>query len=212
MYQGSHFPNFESLGVPKKIRRAITHHTDTSDRRTDDTAWSHSEGFLRNLHKKCLLEIYQGSHVPNFQALGIPIKIWRDLTYIHQTSDTASFHSEGFLRNLHKKWQTITHRQQTDNRHTDGGDDNTWNAKFAFQVKRLKMSFFAFFIKLKKRRFWSKMINNHENISILGSFMSICNQNNFSLEIGWFRAIFELSTVKLSRCLYIKQWKSKNPR
>ena len=25
--------------------------------------------------------------------------------------------------------------RHTDNRHTDGGDDNTWNAKFAFQVK-----------------------------------------------------------------------------
>ena len=43
MYQGSHLPNFEALSVPKK--------KPSEDRQTDDTASSHSEGFLRNLHK-----------------------------------------------------------------------------------------------------------------------------------------------------------------
>ena len=45
MYQGSHLPNFEALGVPNSKRQT----------RTDyhyDNASSHSEGFLRNLHKQ----------------------------------------------------------------------------------------------------------------------------------------------------------------
>ena len=64
----------------------------------------------------------------------------------HHRTDTASSHSEGFLRNLHKKvpLENVTrvpcvkylsprmnrkktadnHRHTTD-RHTDGGDDNT---------------------------------------------------------------------------------------
>ena len=46
--QGSHFPNFESLGIPNSKWQDLT---DIIRHRTD-TASSHSEGFLRNLHKK----------------------------------------------------------------------------------------------------------------------------------------------------------------
>ena len=66
-----------------------------------DTASSHSEGFLRNLHKKSLQAMYQGSHVPNFEALGVPKSKCQTCT--DRRTDTASSHSEGFLRNLHKK-------------------------------------------------------------------------------------------------------------
>ena len=67
--------------------------------------------------------------------------------------------------------------------------------------KSLKMTFFGFLIRLEKRRFWSKTIKDHENIFILGSFMSIKNQNDFFIEIRGFRVIFEFFTVKLYRYL-----------
>ena len=65
MYQGSHLPNFEALGVPKSKCQASTHiiyrHTDTQ---TDDTASSHSEGFLRNLHKKSKATFHSDHSTP----------------------------------------------------------------------------------------------------------------------------------------------------
>ena len=65
--------------------------------RQTDTASSHSEGFLRNLHKKSLQAMYQGSHVPNFEALGVPKSKCQARTYHRQTHiDTAASHNEGF--------------------------------------------------------------------------------------------------------------------
>ena len=63
--------------------------------------------------------------------------------------------------------------------------------------------FWLFFIKIRNHQFWSKTIKHHEDIFILGSFMSIYNQNDFFIEIRGFTDIFEFFTVKLWY-LYIK--------
>ena len=49
--------------------------------------------------------MYQGSHLPNFEALGVPNSKWQTWTHAHThpRTATASSHSEGILRNLHKK-------------------------------------------------------------------------------------------------------------
>ena len=76
--------------------------------------------------------------------------------------------------------------------------------------KRLKMTFFAFFMKLKTWRLLSKTIKHHENKLILGSFMSIYSLNDLFQKLGDLRTFLSVPLLS-NKGIYIENSENQKP-